>query len=581
MPRTLTKEKSYRDQFFDAIELAVTAPIEEQKTDKYSDSIWAEKPVTIEEFCDHFIGEPLFPIQAGYSEDVIGSNPMEWDNKYEGGLAFWGKGSGKDRTIAKLQLYVVYKLMCMKNPQKTLREKYNCSIGDNDAIDIGNMSINARQAKNVYFKKFKSVLKMGRNRATGKNWFEERGVDLRDGYDIQGEQVTFPHSITCHSLNGETNTGEGLNLFFVTIDEFGSFPADRAFDLLDSVRETVKSRFQKYGKVCIISYKYHHNDPMDVLYEKEKNDPSVVTSKASTWEVNIQRSKSDFQKLFTTNPEKAKMIYECKGGIETGGYITKKYMVDYMLNSNRYENPVIGDLVSVDAAHLGSLRFKEFFKGQIGRIYAAHVDLAKGKITDKGDAAGFALVHPEKFKPQIDEKFIAELAKEGIILDNAFLEIEKKGIMIDLALQLVAKDGAEVEFVEIRKFIQRLIKEFKFDIRYVTYDGYQSTESVQLLKHQGINSDILSVDKNNQAYDLAKELMYQQILKGYGHKIANREFKELILNDKGLVDHPEKSWDREIQEGIDKGSKDVSDCIAGASKNAYDNIPIESSVFFG
>ena len=35
--------------------------------------------------------------------------------------------SGKDRTISKLQVYTIYKLMCLKNPQKFLREKYRIS----------------------------------------------------------------------------------------------------------------------------------------------------------------------------------------------------------------------------------------------------------------------------------------------------------------------------------------------------------------------------------------------------------------------------------------------------------------------
>ena len=48
-----------------------------------------------------------------------------------------------------------------------------------------------------------------------------------------------------------------------------------------------------------------------------------------------------------------------------------------------------------------------------------------------------------------------------------------------------------------------------------------------------------------------------------------------------MVDHPEKSWDRDVTEGVDKGSKDVSDSIVGASKNAHEKIPVESGVFFG
>lgn len=582
MARTLTKTKPIKEVFFDELHTAISSPNildVNINGDELVESIWAEKPVNVERFCEEYIGEALFPVQAGFAEEVIGANSEIWNRVYEGGIAFWGKGSGKDRTIAKLQLYIIYKLMCMKNPQKTLRENYNCSIGDGDAIDCGNISINARQAANVYFKKFKQMLKYMKNPRTKKNWFAEKGVDLRDGYDIQNVEVKFPHNITAHSLNGETNTGEGLNLFFVTIDEFGSFPAEKGFELLDAVRDTVLSRFQDIGKVCVISFKYHHNDPMHVLYEKEKNDPKIYTSRASTWDVNIQRKKSDFNRKYLRNPEAAKMTYECKGGSEEGGYVGKKYMLSHMFNPN-YENPIKGDLLSIDSAYLNTLAFKEWFRGTLGRIYAVHVDLAKGKVTQKGDASALALVHVEKMKPKIDEKLRADMVKEGLILESYGDDETRKGVVVDLAFQLVAKTVSEVEFAEIRKFILRLREQMGFNIRFVSYDGYESTESIQVLRNYGVDADVLSVDKNNQAYDLWKELMYQQIIKTYPHSIALREFRELITNDRGLVDHPEKSWDREVSEGVEKGSKDVADCIAGSSKTAYDKIPVESDVFF-
>jgi hypothetical protein len=579
MARTLTKPKALGQIFLDEVSTAISKP-DHSHEKSFDDEIWLEKPVCVEEFCEKYIGEKLFPVQAGFAEEMTGTDPMVWSNKYEGGVAYWGKGSGKDRTIAKIQLYVKYKLLCMKNPQRTLREVYGCSIGDEDAIDCGNMSINARQALSVYFKKFKSMLLMVNNPNTGMNWFAEKGVDLREGYDIQAVQVIFPHNITAHSLNSETNTGEGLNLFFVTIDEFGTFPAEKGFELLDAVQDTATSRFQDFSKVCVISYKYHHNDPMDILYNKEKNNPKMYTSRASTWEVNIGRSKKDFASRYFRNPEKAEMTYECKGGVEQGGYVTKKYMISRIYDYG-LENPIKGDLVSIDSSHLNSLIFKEWFKGKPGVIYAVHVDLAKGKVDDRGDAAGLSLVHPEKIIPKIDSDLKKSLASEGIVIYDIGLETAKKGMVVDLSFQLVARKVLEVEFAEIRKFIMMLRSKYKFDIRYVTYDGYQSTESIQILNNNGINADVLSVDKDNKSYDLWKELMYQQIFKSYPNEIAKREYRELMINDRGLVDHPEKSWDREIAEGIDKGSKDVTDSQVGATKTAYDNIPVDVGVYFG
>ena len=491
--------------------------------------------------------------------------------------------SGKDRTISKMQVYIIYKLMCLRNPQKYLREEFNCSIGEDDAIDLANMSINARQAQNVYFKKFKSLVRRCTNPKTKKNWFAEKGVDLRDGYDIQNSEVRFTNQITAHSLNSETNTGEGLNLFMVAIDEFGSFPFGKGFELLDASRDTVVSRFPKVGKVCIFSYKYYHNDPMHILYEKEKTSASVYSSKMATWNVNMQAKRENFAKQYLRNPEKASMTYECEGGEKEGGYVTKKYMLNYMFDPG-FENPIKGDLVSVDAARLTTLIFKDWFTGTAGRLYAIHVDLASGKKSEKKDMASIAMVHVDKMFPKIDDKLKKDLYKEGIniefVQDDPDLIVARKGVVVDLAIQLVAQNGTEVQMSDVRKFILLLKNKYNFNIIFATYDGWESRDSIQLLLQNGINAEYFSVDKNNNSYETWKELMYQQLFKCYPHQIAFRECKELILRD-GKVDHPDKSWDREVLEGIDNGSKDVIDAIVGAGKKAYDFFNLDADVFFG
>lgn len=584
MARTLKKEKPMHDVFMDDLITAVMTPA---SVVSIEDDIWAEKPVDIQEFCNDWLGEGLFPEQEKFSRAMLGNNSFEFNTDYDEGHALWGKGSGKDRTISKIQLYLNYKLMCLKNPQWFLREKYGCSIGDGDAIDIVNMSINARQAQNVYFKKFKSLLKMCINPRTGKNWFAEKGVDLREGYDIQNTEVRFPHSITAHSLNSETNTGEGLNILLATIDEFGSFPFDKAFEMLDAIRDTVISRFPQVGKVCVISYKYYNNDPMDTVYKKEKDNPRVFSSKKATYEVNLNITREKLASQYARNPEKAKMTYECEGGEKEGGYVSKKYMLSYMFTPS-YVNPFKGDMLSIDASLLNSLSMKQEFLQQAmdgsGRMYAIHVDLATGKKDLKNDCAGLAMTHVEPMFPKIDEKLKKDLYSEGIVVDflsqDSDLAVTRKGIIVDLAIQLTAKIGTEIQFSDVRKFILKL-KQLGFNIAYVTFDGWESRDSIQILNEQGIRTEKFSVDKNNESYDTWKELMYQQLIKTYPNTIAQREAMELIIGDNGKVDHPVESWDRYMSENIETGSKDVMDAIVGSTKMAYDNFSLGAGVFFG
>jgi len=581
MARTLTKERPVRDVFIDGI---LDGIINSEPNKDYDDDWWLEKPVTPQDFATRWIQEPFYPLQEEFVNNMAGKKHDKFEVRYDEGHAFWGKGSGKDRTISKMQAYVIYKMLCLKNPQKYLREVYGCSIGDGDAIDLANMSINARQAQNVYFKKFKQLIRSVKNPKTGKNWFAEKGVDLRDGYDVQNVEVRFPHAITAHSLNSETNTGEGLNIFLATIDEFGSFAFENAFELLDAIRDTVISRFPQVGKVCVISYKYYNNDPMHVLYLKEKDNPRVFSSQHASFEVNLQMTKLKLAEQYKRNPEKSQMTYECKGGENIGGYISKKYMISKMFTPE-YENPIKGNLVSIDGAILPNLQFKDWFKGGAGQLYAVHLDMATGRKVDGNDCAGMAMVHVDKMFPMMDERLKKDLLAEGILVefmtDDPELKVIRKGILVDLALQLVAKRGTELQFSDVRKFIMRLKSQFGFNILFVTYDGWQSKDSIQILNQAGMNADNFSVDKTNEAYDTWKEMMYQQLIKTYPNPIAEREAKELILNDQGKVDHPVESWDRYIAENSNKGSKDVMDAIVGAGKVAFENFNLEADVYFG
>jgi len=592
MARTLTKKQPTRKIFVNGLMDILSAPSDNEQLIDNSD--WIEIPVPIDYFCEKYLGEPLFDKQSEFSSAMIDGTKRKlagkpiittrWNRQYDEGHAFWGKGSGKDRTIAKIVVYIGYKLKCHKNPQKWLREKYGASIGDDDNLDIANISINARQAQNVFFKKLKSFVKKCKNPKTKKNWFEEHGMDLRDGYDILQNEIRFSDSITAHSLNSETYTGEGLNLLIVVIDEYGGFPEKRASDLYDSLRTSVDSRFPGgIGKLMILSYKYHNNDPMDIIYKQGSKEETTFSSKASTWDINPLRKKTDFAKQYKKNPEKAKMTFECEGGDIEGGYVTKKYLLSKGFDPH-YVNPIVGDLLSIKSSHLTSLKFHSDFQPAVGKIYAARFDLATGKRDGKRDMAGFALVHPEKMFPVFDPRLKRDLAKEGIVIE--FAEgteqnpVARKGILTDLAFQIVAPTGSEIQFSDLREFVL-MLKKLGWNIVYTTYDGWESRDSIQIMNQNGIDAYQSSVDRNNDAYDLWKELMYQQLWKCYPQSIAQREAKELILTDQGKVDHPEKSWQRFLMEGINLGSKDVMDSIVGAVQCAYEKIPIEADIFFG
>jgi hypothetical protein len=86
---------------------------------------------------------------------------------------------------------------------------------------------------------------------------------------------------------------------------------------------------------------------------------------------------------------------------------------------------------------------------------------------------------------------------------------------------------------------------------------------MQQLANHGIKTELVSVDLNNGPYDTLKGLIYTNRLDYYKYSVFIRELEELKLIG-GKIDHPEiskrRGWE---EEGDERGSKDVSDAVAG------------------
>ena len=544
-------------------------------------SIWKSIPPSISEFFDLRNGwfkEPFYPIQDSFVKELIGDNPLIWDNKYDEGHAFWGKGSGKDRTIAKLMVYLVVKLLHMKCPQKGLETFIPNGIGTlgiDSPIDLANVSKDEKQAKNVFFKNLKSIVSRVINPKTGKNFFKEVGCDIREGKDLQQSAILFPYNITCHSLNSMRYAGEGMNLFVVVADEIGASPVDRIRTQLNSIRETVASRFPTIGKLLLMSFKYEENCAMSIEYRLGLKDDRILSSKSATYEVNPQKSKSTFKKFYIRDPFRAMMTYECESHVNQGsGYIVQKDVIPWALSKNI--NPVIGDLITTN--NLLGIDFKSwFFSSLSGCNCSIHIDLAKGDIGIGQDSCGIAMTHPIMIVPNVHPKVLEFLKKVGIVNYNDELLIQRKGINIDLALRIIAPSGSEIKFADIITFV-KVLKQKGVNIHKCSYDGWGSVGEIQRLNSLGIVSETLSVDRDTAPYDTLKELLYLGLVKGYKNEILERELKDLIKNEKGKIDHPVVSWLRMEQEGKDKGSKDVSDGVAGSGYISIKEISLDTGI---
>jgi hypothetical protein len=181
------------------------------------------------------------------------------------------------------------------------------------------------------------------------------------------------------------------------------------------------------------------------------------------------------------------------------------------------------------------------------RKRAAHIDLA---TSPNGDALGLAMGHVDS---------IVDIDGE-----------DKPYIVIDMLLRMKARSGTEIQLSEIRKLLYDLRDERRFRLVTVTYDGFQSTDSIQQLRKKRFRATNLSVDKQTLPYeDLRDAIMDERIefpryltyVNIGDTKLEEVAVRELLqLQDTGKkIDHPAK------------GSKDLADAMAGVCSTLMGN----------
>src|SRR6266542_3401718 len=469
-----------------------------------------------------------------------------------------GKGSGKDFTSTIAVAYVVYLLLCLKDPAVY----YGNEPGD--AIDIINIAINADQANRVFFKNFK-------NRIENCPWFAGKYVD-------KAGEILFNKNISVYTGHSEREAFEGYNTIIVILDEISGFAeadeSDGANEDEEALKKTSKgiykmyrgsvtSRFDEFGKLVLLSFPRHKNDFIQKRYDKvvaekeiiirtatlkldpdlpdgiEGNEfdvsweedhilrythPRTFALKRPSWDVNPNKRIEGYTRDFYDDPDDALGRYACMPTNSTTGFFKNKQAID--------DSFVTHNGVDEDGIFLESFRPKDGIK------YFVHVDLAQ-----KHDHCAVAIAHVEKWVE--------------VSVGNIYAETHPL-IKIDAVRWWTPTKKKSVDFADVRDYIISLRRK-GFDLKLVTFDRWSSHDTMNILKNDhGIETELLSVAKKH--YDDFLSVLYDKRLIGPKIELLIDELKELKLVG-NKVDHPRK------------GSKDLSDAVCGAIYNAIDGTP--------
>jgi hypothetical protein len=457
-----------------------------------------------------------------------------------------GKGSGKDFTSTVACAYIVYKLLCLKDPARYFGKP------SGDAIDLINVAINAQQAKNVFFKGFKTKIERS-------PWFAGR-------YNAKVDSIEFDKTITVYSGHSERESHEGLNLLLAVLDEISGFASEvgtgneqgkTGDNIYKAFRGTVDSRFPDLGKVVLLSFPRYQGDFISEKYESVIADkdvvhkshkfiinplldetpdntlqieweedhiisykfPGVWALKRPTWEVNPTRSIDDFKIAFYTDLGDAMMRFLCMPTYSSDAFFKQK---DKLEKCMTIRNPV-------DEFR----RFDQGFVPDPNKTYYIHADLAQ-----RHDKCAVAIAHVEKWVNLQVIKDYEQVAPIVVVDAVAWWEPKKEGA---------------VNLSEVKNWIINL-RRLGFNIGKVTFDRWQSYDIQQELKAVNINTDTVSVAKKH--YEDLAMLIYEDRIVMPSIPLLLEELSELKIMKNNRVDHPRKS------------SKDLADAVCGAAFGA-------------
>jgi hypothetical protein len=424
-------------------------------------------------------------------------------------------------------------------------------------------SVSAHNAAKVIFSEIKQKIDECQ-------WFQEKP------WDDENARVPDPNCLSelrfknnLFIIPGSSNwrSTVGYNIIVGIIDEAGNYRAndnsDQAEEIYTQMKRRLGSRFESSGACIVAGSPMYESDFLErKIHEAEEAHISSYVKRRTLWDAKYSDWKGDvfyvdkvnnimyeafpegskiadfdvipkipfLYTAFKQNVIKAYRDFGARPSVAIFRFFEQPKRLLEQANTQRQD--------PMDS--LG--RFKDWFK-PIDRsaFHAIHVDIG---LT--GDALGLALGH-----------FNGYTMEGGI------------KIYVDLIWRSKGSPEKPLQIADVREFIYGLTGQ-GFNIRLITFDGFQSTDCMQILQKRGYRAEYLSLDRTILPYQNFKAAVNEDRIDYYLINSSDsdtpspsewfvREAMKLEEIKGQKVDHPPK------------GSKDVVDAVAGCVHNVIEN----------
>jgi hypothetical protein len=521
---------------------------------------WRETPVDFRTFVEH--ASLLNKRNILYPEVMRCGIEMN-SGRYVEAVLTGGIGVGKTHLSIYSMAYQVYLLSCMANPHKMY------GLDPASFIVMIFQSINKNLAMDVDYRAFREVV--------------EHSPYFENHYRFDHQKLSemaFPNSLLIKPVSGAITASIGQNVIGGILDEVNFMAVieesklsrdgsvfDQAAANYNSIARRRESRFMKMGVLpgllCLVSSKNYPGGLTDRKVEEARTNKLIYVYEKRVWDIKPYDFKPERFRVFAGDPTRHPRILTDEDVVpEADERLVIEVPYEYRF---RFENNLIDSIrdiagFSTQALHpfilnteavnrcFGSVKsilsrddadFKvTFLKGYPDFIQNreeprfAHVDLSQTR-----DSTGVAMGHVPGFK----------MCSRGV---DGWEKLPI--IQFDFLLEVKPPAGGEILLENVRSVIYKCRENLHLDVRWVSFDAFQSSDSKQLMALKGFSTGHQSVDKTTMPYDLLKQALYDGRVIAPKHEKALRELCTLEFDAKHQkVDHPPQ------------GSKDISDAMAG------------------
>ena len=559
---------------------------------KYSD--YEEIPVDIMTFIseeqylgrglwirDEFTGErkcTVFPYWIDKLQEIF---PDNLTTRYNTVVLTGSIGLGKSFIAVICQLYLLYRMMCLKDPYQFF------GLQPIDKITFSMLNVTLEAAQGVGWDKMQQLLQssdwfMARGNMnasrTNPQWQPPKGIELVFGSSnrhVVGRALfsNFSDEVNFGVGNNVEKQKAKLKKMISQIDarmisRFGKGTYLPTMNIIASSKDSEQAFMESYiemkrqneSKTTLIV-----DEPQWVI-RNDKGSPDdpgsfyvAVGNKflahellpvgISEAEVDAYREKGYFmlkvppiyREAFEDNID---LALTDNAGISTSS--STKYISGVRLNqikTDTYKNPFTKDIIEVGNSPDDISQYSNFFDlsrvspRDLARPLFIHLDMSLS-----GDKTGIAGIWITGKRPQA-------------VGEDPSKELEFK---LAFSVSVKAPKGFQVSFEKNRNFI-RWLRDRGFAVKGISSDTYQSAQIQQQLKSDGFKTKILSVDRVDSAtrqclpYAFFKSAIYERHLQMYKDcTLLTEEIVSLERLSDGHIDHPQNF------------SKDQSDAVCGA-----------------